>query len=67
MVDKYIANDGDRLDSVAFKCYGTLENFREVLDANIHLLGVDVLSSGDIVYLPLFTKIENEEVPALWN
>lgn len=66
-MDSYIANDGDRLDSVTYKCYGTLDNFMEVLSANIHLLGVEFLSSGDVVYLPLFTRIENEEVPALWN
>ncbi len=66
-MNNYIALDGDRLDVVAFKTYETLDNFEDVLKANPHLLRIDHLSSGDIVYLPPYIKKEVEEVKALWN
>ena len=66
-MNKYIALDGDRLDVIVYKTYETLENFQDVLKANLHLLQKYILESGDIVYLPDFIKPKEKEPKALWN
>ncbi|AVK80668.1 tail protein X [Campylobacter fetus] len=54
MTDKVVAKDGDRLDTIVYKHYGSLEYFEQVLSVNFSL-GV-VLKAGDVVILPEFTK-----------
>ena len=55
-----LAQKGDRLDSICYKTYGTLEKeiFNKFLEANVHLLKKIELDSFDKVYLP---KLEQEE------
>lgn len=60
----YIANDGERLDTIVYKHYGTLENFAEILAFNSHLNAV--LKVGDKVFLPeIKTKTAKKE-NTLW-
>ena len=66
-MNKTIAEDGDRLDQIAFKHYGTLQNFEAVLKANIHLIDKVVLTAGNIVCLPEINSEIIKEVKTLWN
>lgn len=60
----YIAKDKERLDSIVYKHYGTLENFTEILAFNSHLNAV--LKVGDKVFLPeIKTKTAKKE-NTLW-
>lgn len=62
------ALEGDRLDQIIFKHYGTLKVYTEVLESNTHLINKVVLKENDIVQLPLINIVENpiEEVQKLW-
>jgi len=66
-MNKYKANDGDRLDVIVFKNYGSIDAdvIDAVLDANEHLLENAVLKAGDIVFLPEITTTQ-ETTKALW-
>lgn len=66
-MDRYVANDGDRIDSVVYRTYGTLEPLWMVLESNRELLGREVLQSGDVVVLPLYKTKPKEETKALWS
>ncbi|WP_169753574.1 tail protein X [Campylobacter mucosalis] len=60
----YIASDNERLDTIIYKHYGTLENFAEILAFNSHLNAI--LRAGDKVFLPeIKTKITKKE-KTLW-
>jgi phage tail protein X len=63
---KKIANDGDRLDTIVFRHYETLEPFSIVLLANPHLHKKTVLQSGDVVYLPDWQPPKQKEAKSLW-
>jgi phage tail protein X len=52
---KYIASEGERLDTIIYKHYGTLTVFAQVLAFNARLK--PILKDKDIVYLPVI-KIE---------
>lgn len=56
---KYVAKDGDRLDSIVYKHYGSLEYFSQVLSVNFGLSVI--LKAGDIVILPEFTTKEPKQ------
>jgi phage tail protein X len=47
---KYIASKGERLDSIVYKHYGTLEVFAQILKLNARLK--PILKDKDIVLLP---------------
>jgi phage tail protein X len=58
----FIAADGDRLDTIVYRHYGTLDVFEAVLAVNARL--DPILKDGDIVFLP---PIAQEEKGAeLW-
>ena len=62
----YLAKDGERLDSIVYSHYGTLEIFKEVLSCNPKLTNKPILEAGDKVYLPfLDTNIKTLE--ELWS
>ncbi len=68
-MNEYRAADGDRLDTIVFKYYGSIEAYimESVMDANPHLLDKIVLSAGDIVYLPeIETGPTETTTKALW-
>ena len=68
-MNQYRANDGDRLDVIVFKNYGSIDAdvMNAVLDANEHLLGNAVLKAGDVVFLPEITTATQETTTkALW-
>jgi len=68
-MNQYRANDGDRLDVIVFKNYGSIDAdvMNAVLDANEHLLGNAVLKAGDVVFLPEITTTTQETTTkALW-
>ncbi len=67
MANVYIAKDDERLDQIIAKHYGDVENAREVLEANQHLVGKLVLGSGDKVFLPKIKEpVKTEAGKALW-
>lgn len=53
-MNKYIAKDNERLDSVVYRFYGSLEYFSMVLEANPKLN--PLLKRGDVVILPAIEK-----------
>ncbi|WP_416860570.1 tail protein X [Helicobacter ganmani] len=62
----YLAKDNERLDSIVYSHYGTLEIFKEVLSCNPKLTNKPILEAGDKVYLPfLDTNIKTLE--ELWS
>ena len=62
----YIAKDDERLDSIVYSHYGTLNVFQSVLETNSHLLNKKILNAGDIVLLPkINTSIKT--LDDLWN
>lgn len=62
----YLAKDNERLDSIVYSHYGTLEIFKEVLGCNPKLTNKPILEAGDKVYLPfLDTNIKTLE--ELWS
>jgi phage tail protein X len=68
-MNQYRAKDGDRLDNIIFKAYGSIDAdvTATVLDANEHLLGAAVLKAGDVVYLPEISKNDTvAQSKALW-
>ncbi len=66
-MSEYIAKEGERLDQIVFRVYGSLEYFEEVLRANIHLAAKRELSAGDVVRLPdMDTNVKSVEEKALW-
>ncbi|ALV24538.1 phage tail protein X family protein [Campylobacter iguaniorum] len=64
----YKAKDGDQLDFICFKHYGTLAKdvFSEFLRENEHLLSGE-LRAGDIVNLPEIEIKKYDEVKYLWQ
>ena len=48
----YRAKDGERLDSIVYAHYGTLDLFQSVLACNPNLLNHRILRAGEIVWLP---------------
>ena len=68
MVKTYTAQDGDRLDKIVFKHYGTLKVFDKVLEVNTHLVTKAILEDNDKVNLPIIEiqKATTKEVKSLW-
>lgn len=69
-MNQYRAKEGDRLDIIMFKAYGSVDKevTEALLDANEHLLGSSVLKAGDIVYLPQLQTTQDEtKTKALWS
>ncbi|DAB30688.1 MAG TPA: phage tail protein [Sulfurimonas sp. UBA12504] len=68
-MNQYRAVDGDRLDIIVFKAYGSVDVnvMAAVMDANEHLLKNAKLSAGDMVYLPEIEIKQDESLAkALW-
>ncbi|MDR2100090.1 MAG: tail protein X [Campylobacteraceae bacterium] len=61
---KYIAHTGERLDTIVYKYYGTLEQFEQILMLNARLK--PLLEDEDIVYLPDTPKNETKKEAPLW-
>ncbi len=67
---EYRAAAGERLDTIIYKIYGTLDSeiIAAVIEENKHLLASSVLAADDIVYLPeIETKQDVATVKALWS
>ncbi|CUU72382.1 tail protein X [Campylobacter hyointestinalis] len=64
----YIAKDGDQLDFICFKAYGTLDKevYAEFLRENEQLLNRE-LKAGDRVNLPDINIKKDDEVAYLWQ
>lgn len=60
------AMQGERLDEIVLREYGTLDPLEEVLEFNVSLQAKVTLNDADIVYLPLIEKEETKEVSGLW-
>ena len=60
------ATQNERLDTVVFREYKSLDNFGKVLEQNKHLQNKAVLSDGDIINLPILETVIKKEVSALW-
>jgi hypothetical protein len=66
-MNRYIAKDGDRLDSVVLANYRSLKPMALVMESNPDLLGKEYLDSGDIVILPFWQPPNVNEVKVLWS
>lgn len=68
-MNTYRAADGERLDTIVYKAYGSIDVdvMVAVMDVNEHLLSSVKLSAGDIVYLPDIEITQQDSVSqALW-
>lgn len=66
---RYIAKEGDRLDTIIYNRYGTVDAkiTEAVMEVNKSLLNTPKLSAGDVVYLPDITTTQSEsDAKALW-
>jgi phage tail protein X len=60
---EYKCKDGDRIDDVVYKHYGSLEPLAKVLFANPHLLELPIiLNSPTIIKLPKIDDVKSDEV-----
>jgi hypothetical protein len=66
-MNKYVAKDGDRLDSIVLANYGSLKPMSLVMESNQDILGKEHLDSGDVVILPFWQPPNINEVKALWS
>ncbi|MBE2986564.1 tail protein X [Campylobacter sp. RM12920] len=64
MSEFYTAKDGERLDTIVYKHYGTLENFAEILAFNSRLNSI--LKAGDKVFLPEIKENVVKKEKTLW-
>lgn len=64
----YTAQNGDRLDQIVFREYGTLKVFEKVVEANPKLKNRTILQDGEEINLPVITieKTKIKKVKALW-
>jgi len=70
----YRTVDGDRIDLVVLRHYGSVEHLKEVLEANPKLSKNDsmILKAGEIIKLPTIQKketflpISEDEEDLLW-
>ena len=60
------AKNGERLDEIVFKEYGTLDFFEKVLSENQKLSNKIFLSEADIVYLPQIEIVSSNKQETLW-
>jgi phage tail protein X len=65
----YITKDGDVLDSICFKYYGSTSGIVEkVLEANRHLAELgSIFAAGVKIILPDLTQEEETESVKLWS
>ncbi len=65
----YTTKDGDVLDLICWKYYGSSNGTVEkVLEANCHLANLDaVFAAGVKIILPDLTKTEEEKSVKLWS
>ena len=66
MPEEYTAIDGDRIDRLVYKKYGSMSYLQDVLDANPGLAATPVLTAGTVVYFPQKT-VEVESSGKLWG
>jgi len=69
VADTYIARDGEMLDWISWRYYGSEMNTVAILEFNPDLAGMGaVLSAGTIVYLPdMKTPPKRIDVVRLWD
>ncbi len=60
------AKNGERLDEIVFREYGTLDFFEKVLSENQKLSNKIFLSEADIVYLPQIEIVSSNKQETLW-
>ena len=58
MANSYIANKGERLDSIVNKVLGNLNEFENVLKSNPKLQGKIFLNRGDVINFDFIVKKE---------
>jgi len=66
---QYRPQEGERLDTIVFKAYGSVDAkvMDAVMEENTHLLDRTVLASGDVVFLPEIETAQSEsKTKALW-
>ncbi len=60
------AKNGERLDEIVFREYGTLDFFEKVLSENQKLSKKIFLDESDIIYLPEITIVSSKKQETLW-
>lgn len=69
MAAKYTAKQGERLDTIVYSYYGTVDVLHTVMLYNVDLLGKELLDDGDVVTLPVIDteSSEIEKGKTLWQ
>ncbi|MDD2895556.1 MAG: tail protein X [Aliarcobacter sp.] len=60
------AKNGERLDEIVFREYGTLDFFEKVLSENQKLSKKIFLDESDIIYLPEIMIVSSKKQETLW-
>ncbi|WP_324171973.1 tail protein X [Sulfurimonas sp.] len=63
----YIVTEPQRLDTIVYEHYKTLDVYETVLEINAHLLNKYILELGDKVMLPTIQITKKVEDGALWD
>ena len=63
----YTVTQPQRLDTIVFNHYGTLDVLELVLEQNKQYLNKYILDTGDIVILPAYTVSKQNVGTALWD
>jgi phage tail protein X len=53
---KYITQEGDRWDTIAYKAYGVATQITPIIEANPGVAKTPVLPSGITLFIPLMEK-----------
>ena len=59
--------ESKRLDTIVFEHYGSLDNLEAVMVENKQYLNKYILYTGDIVELPIYEIVKENEGEALWD
>ena len=60
------AKNGERLDEIVFREYGTLDFFEKALSENQKLSKKIFLDESDIIYLPEIMIVSSKKQETLW-
>ncbi len=67
-LNKYVTNDGDTLDMIAFRVYGDSRHFIDIILANYGLADQpEVLPAGIVINLPDDVNKTASNVVQLWD
>ncbi len=67
-LNKYVTNDGDTLDLIAFRFFGDSRHFIDIIQANYGLADQpDILPAGIIIDIPDAINLKTKQTITLWD